>query len=186
MFDWLNSVMTWVGKLIPRYEVMNTTECGVAFRRGRPIVVEPGRGYWWWPAWTEMVTRPFVRQTLKLPFQALTPFCSTEAWLVRAIVVYEVRDIEAAICKTEDIEEAIEDLCMASVKDAICSRSTQKFIEDRAKVDKAILRSLRSKMTTLGILVRNVYLTDCVPARVLRLVGDGNMGVVPDDDGSDD
>jgi hypothetical protein len=188
LFEWLNSFMSWVGKLFPRLEVMNETECGVAFVRGKPKIIRPGCLYLWWPMWTEVLTRPFVRQTLNLPVQTLMVEHQEKlvSLMVSAVVVYEVRDIQLAICQTEDLEEAIRDLALASVKDTVTEYTLEALIDEAEGVDKALLRSLRSKLYSLGVKVRNVFLSDITTCRVLRVAGGGAIiGDDTDDDGSD-
>lgn len=188
MFEWLNSFMGWIGKLIPRLEVMNGTECGVAFVRGKPKVITPGRLYLWWPVWTEVITRPFVRQTLNLPVQTLMVEHDEKlvSLMVSAVVVYEVRDIQLAICQTEDLEEAIRDLSLASVKDTISEYTLGALLEEAEDVDKALLKSLRAKLYSLGVKVRNVFLSDITTCKVYRVAGDGIFGDLKDGDGPDD
>jgi regulator of protease activity HflC (stomatin/prohibitin superfamily) len=189
MFDWIGDVAEWLGKFVPRLEVMNTTECGIAFVRGKPKVIQPGRLYIWMPLWTEIVTRPFVRQTINLPVQTLMVEHNEKlvSLMVSAVVVYEVRDIQLAICQTEDLEAAIRDLALASVKDAVCEYTLEALIDEAEAVDKAILRSLRAKLYSLGVKVRNVFLSDITTCRVLRVAGGGAIvGEDENGDGSDD
>lgn len=185
-FAWLNAVFEYFWRLIPDLRIIPSTHAGVAFVRGKPRAIAPGRLYFYWPMWTQVVVVPVVRQTLNLPSQVIMtsrpdgagpdsdrPLC------VSAIVVYEITGILKALTRVHDLDEAISDLSLAMVKRTLCGQTYEEIYRDREQIDRAIRKELARKLADFGVKVHNVFLSDISTCRVFKVLGDTRAGYLP-------
>ena len=156
--------------LIPKGRLFETTHGGIAWTIGRPNVITPGQIYWYLPAVTDIEKFPVCRQTLSCREQAILTKDSKPI-AVKCIIVYEIKDILKAGTVTHDLDEAIEDLALCAAKHVLCEKSMKEICEDRDEIDESLKSDLSRKVRGFGVMVRNVYLSDVVPCRTIRLMG---------------
>jgi regulator of protease activity HflC (stomatin/prohibitin superfamily) len=176
-FQWLSDLARWFGRLFPRWRVVTEAQGGVAFVRGRARLIEPGI-FWWWPAWTEVHVQEVVRQTLNLPPQSLLSRDGKDI-AVSGIVVYEIVDPLTAFVKVHDLDDAIQDMSLASIKAVLWGRSVDEIDRQAADLDDALCKECREKLKDWGVNVHNVFLSDVSNAFVVRHLGSFEGGSGP-------
>ncbi|MHC4938491.1 MAG: SPFH domain-containing protein [Planctomycetota bacterium] len=173
-FQWLSDLARWIGRLFPRWKVVTEAQGGVAFVRGYARLVEPGI-LWWWPAWTEIHVQEVVRQTLNLPPQSLMSSDGKDI-AVSGIVVYEIVDPLTAFVKVHDLDDAIQDMSLASIKTVLWGCSVDEIDERAAEIDEELCNECREKLRDWGVDVHNVFLSDVSNALVVRVLGATESG----------
>lgn len=171
-FQWLNDFFRWIGRLFPRWRVVTEAQGGVAFRRGRARLVEPGI-LWWWPAWTEVHVQEVVRQTLKLPPQSLMTRDHLDV-AVSGIVVYEITDPLVAFVKVHDLDDAIQDMALASIKKVLWNLSLEEMYARSDQLDRELCIMGQELLRDWGVEIHNIFLADLSHATVIRHLGSGD------------
>lgn len=163
-------IKTWVIDLIPRPLIVRTTHGGVRFVRGKKVKqIDPGF-YFYWPFVTEVVIYPTARQTAKLSEQCFQDSNSTPL-VVRPILVYEVPDVVKALTMIPEIDEAVEDISLATIKNFIMGKTIKEISEMYKSIDSELTATCRRKLAPFGIKIVNVFLSDCTPAKVIKHYG---------------
>jgi len=156
--------------LIPKGRLFESTHGGVAWVFGKPHKIEPGQIWWYLPAVTEIEKFPVCRQTLSCREQSILTK-DNKSVAVKCVIVYEIKDIVKAATMTHDLDEAIEDLALCAAKQVLCSKTMEEIKEASDKIDEDLKKDLSQKVRGFGVQVRNIYVSDMVPCRVLRLMG---------------
>ena len=179
--EWLGEIGSALLRIVPRLRVIPSTHAGVAFVRGRPRPIAPGCLCLFWPLWTTIVVVPVVRQTLNLPSQTLmaTGPGGVQAILVSGIVVYEIRDIRAALTQVHDLDEAVCDLALASIKEVLWKRSLDDMATHGGETDSALRQRVAAKTKAFGLRITNVFLSDCAPCLVIKSSDDTRTRYLP-------
>jgi len=175
-FQWLNDLCKWIGRLFPRWRVVTEAQGGVAFKRGMARLVEPGI-LWWWPAWTEVHVQEVVRQTLRLPPQSLMTKEHQDV-AVTGIVVYEITDPLTAFVKVHDLDDAIQDMAAASIKNVLLNLSLAEMYEQSDELDRKLCAMGQELLRGWGVEIHNIFLADLSHAMVIRHLGTGEKTTV--------
>src|SRR4051812_9124743 len=111
---WIGQIAEWVGRFVPRWMILNSTEGAVKFVtlrwrdlfRGRwdtsikSAVLGPGlHGYW--PAVTEIKGWTVARQVVNLPTQTTTTK-DGKVIAIGAVMVFRIVDVMTIIARTFD------------------------------------------------------------------------------------
>ena len=176
-FSWLNYLLRWIGRLVPRWRVVTEAQGGVAFVRGRARLIKPGI-CWWWPAWTEIHVQEVVRQTLNLPPQSLMTEDRKDI-AVSGIVVYEITDPLTAFVKVHDLDDAIQDMALASIKSVLWGRTLDEICDEAQELDEVLCVECRAKLKGWGVKIHNIFLSDLSNAIVIRHLGPAETSVLP-------
>jgi len=184
LFDQLGSLVERLFSLIPSLIVVPTTDAGVAFVRGKPRLLPPGCMRLYLPVWTEIVTGPIVRQTLNLPTQVLATKPASrkksDSIVVGGIVVYEIRDFVKAHTSFHDLDDAIRDIALASIKDCLWGKTWAEIYAESTEVDKLLKQDLTKKLCRYGVKINNVFLSDLSPCLVIKALGEDKLMYAPD------
>jgi regulator of protease activity HflC (stomatin/prohibitin superfamily) len=173
-FQWINDLARWFARLIPRWRVVTEAQAGVAFVRGMARIIEPGI-FWWWPAWTEIHVQEVVRQTLNLPPQSLMTRDGKDI-AVSGIVVYEIIDPLTAFVKVHDLDDAIKDMALASIKSVLWGWTLEELYEKAGELDEVLCGECRAKLSGWGVKIHNIFLSDLSDALVIRHLGSAEGG----------
>ncbi|MDH3591027.1 MAG: SPFH domain-containing protein [Planctomycetota bacterium] len=168
-FQWLNDLARWFARLIPRWKVITEAQGGVAFVRGRARLIEPGI-FWWWPAWTEIHVQEVVRQTLNLPPQSIMSR-DGKGVAVSGIVVYEIVDPLTAFVKVHDLDDAIKDMALASIKSVFWGWTLKEMFDKAGELDEVLCGDCRAKLSGWGVKIHNIFLSDLSDAMIIRHLG---------------
>ena len=188
-FGWVGEIMAWVWDLIPRFLVCRTTHAGVAWVAGKHVrVIRPGL-FWYWPPITESELIPVVRQTLDWPSQTLTTRDEVPV-AISAIIQYEVVDVRLALTSQYDLDDTLQDMCKAAVRDFVSAHDFNQILlsGDGMKVpDNRLFREVEANLGPYGVKVLRVEITDYAKTRVnTQIMPDGGGGATIIDMGDDD
>ena len=164
-------IRTWIVNLVPRPFIVRKTHGAVKFVRGKKIIELNSGFYFYWPFITEIEVIPIVRQTIRLPTQCLMDV-DDHSIIVGAVLVYEIEDVVKALSEVYEIDEAIEDISLATIKCFIVGKRVRGISEKFIEIDKELTQSIRGKLKPLGVKVKNVYLSDCSETMVLKNYGE--------------
>lgn len=183
---WIGQIAEWVGKFVPRWELLDVTHAGLKIVRGRwtftgwrftwlpqeVIVCDADRVHWWWPVTTCWFEHPVARQTLNLKSQTIT-VKGGDSVIVGGLVVFKVRDIKKLLTETYDADAAISDISLTAVH-TVVARFEWAALND-AHRDGSLDAMLKKEATaalsdTLGVTVLKVTLTDLAKVRVYKVV----------------
>ena len=166
-FGWLGRIMETLGGFVPRWRVIPLTHGGVSFVRGKKVVaIKPGL-YWHWPIWTDYVIIPTVRQSLNLPSQTLTT-ADDCAITLSTVIVYEVTDVVKALTHQWDLEDTIQDIALAAVRQYTVRKTFEQLRKDDGS---ALKETIKRRVQRYGVGVRDAWVTDLAKTKVITLVG---------------
>jgi len=168
---WIGELASWLGKFIPRWTILDTTQSAVKFPRGRnPKLYGPGGIIFWWPASTIVKTYPIARQATDLRSQRLLTK-DGKLVLVRTLIVYEIADLLPLMTEVWEPESTVEDIALSAVYDVVRGMT----YEDLLKTTGVGIRLRQEAMKWLrpyGVKVLKMGLTDLAPTRVVALSHD--------------
>ena len=178
---WLQELMGLIVKLIPRPTIIKSTHGAVAFVRGKPRKAVTATWLWYWPMWTEVYEIPIVRQTLNLQSQAL--MCknggnSLKPIVVEGVVVYSVTDAFKAMTEVDNLDLAIQDLALTSIRDVLWGKTLDEIYEATNEINVAIRQKLSDQVRRFGVKVHNVFLSDNSVCTTIKIMS-YNAGVTP-------
>lgn len=110
-FAWLNDLIQWFGRWIPRLILIQTTHRGVKFGpRGEAVAVGPGLVVWW-PITHEIVLVPVTTQSIQLCTQILR-LNDDNAVVPRVVlctlnVLFKVNDVVAAATRVLNMQAMV-------------------------------------------------------------------------------
>ena len=176
-FSWLGHLVEFLGRFIPRLLIVEATHGGVAFVRGHKVKpLQPGL-HVYWPIWTAVSTLATVRQTTKLPEQALTTSDGVSV-IVGGMIRYEIDDIQKALAESYDVEGVLVDESLAAFGESITGHTFDDIQGDRQAVNRALTARVRKGLDGYGVKVLRAQLTDF--AKGLTLIHCGSMGTKKD------
>lgn len=168
---WIGQIAEWVGKLIPRLMILDTTEGAVKYVRGsRPVFCGPGL-HWYWPIVTTWSPSATARQADRLQAQTIVT-TDDKTIVVAAIIVYTVTDLLTLLTTTYHAQTCVADITLTSVHDVCCQMSWEelKAEQRRGTLDTKLKNAAQRQLREYGVNVVKVMLTDLAPARVLKLL----------------
>lgn len=171
---WILELIEAFGSLFPRLHHVRKTHQAVKFKSGKAVPLGPGL-HWYWPIVSEVEELVVVRQTLNLATQAVSAACGRTLAL-SGVVVYEISDIEKALCKSHDIEETASDVALCCVVEALQTVTYNELQKLLASGDltELLTKRARSRLRPFGVRVLSCSLTDFSPCLTLRLFSDGS------------
>ena len=179
-FAWIGQIVEWFGKFIPRLAIVRSTHAGVRFRHGS-IAKRLGPGlHFYWPIVTEVDIMPVARQTHNLASQSLLTKDGKQV-VVGGVVVYEIKDIVAALSKNWDISDTINDITMVAITEIITTHELDYLLGHVTdEVQAKLSQVTRKKLKPFGIRVYRAALTDFSTCMVVKnITGNSSSLVVP-------
>jgi regulator of protease activity HflC (stomatin/prohibitin superfamily) len=160
--------------------VIRTTHKGVHFVGGKTIKILDSGFHWYFPFYSEIDVHPVVRQTTKLPPQALMTLDGEEI-AASAVIVYEFIDIEKAFAQSWDIEDTIRDIAMVAVKKVIVKEEAKNLWKNQNRLDNELETELRSGalVKDFGISIFNAYYTDLSKTTVNSYLAEDGVFITP-------
>ena len=175
---WIGQIAEWVGKFIPRWEIVDTVHGAIKFVKGSRVVrLGPGI-HWYWPVVTDFHVYPVARQGVDLRAQVFVTE-DDQSVAVGGLIVYEIEDIERILAHTYDPEETIHDITLSAIHDVCCQMSWPELKSEqrRGTLDTKLRNEAKKGLTDYGVKVLKVTLTDMAPvdAVVKLLQKDGGI-----------
>ena len=120
-FQWLNELMAWLGRLVPRIELVRATHRAVLFgRNGRIVEIAPGL-FWYWPIVTEVEQVCITERSTQISTTLVANKIQAVAVVWRIVQPVEV------LRKYRDIGCRMDDAVQASLVDTECDVLQMKF-----------------------------------------------------------
>lgn len=168
---WIGAIAEWVGRFVPRWEIVQTTHGAIKFVRGSKVVALGAGLHWFWPVTTEFYTYPVARQAVDLRAQTLVTR-DDRVIIVGGMVVFEINDLEAIFAHTFMPDETIRDISLSAIHDVCCQQTWDELKEAQrsGKLDRDLRREVKRSLDSYGVKVLKTTLTDLAPCRVLKLV----------------
>jgi len=170
-FAWLAQLTDWLGRFIPRWVVLDTTENGIKYVRGAKVVLcEPGI-HWYWPATTEWRTYPVVRQTDRLESQTMETKDGV-TFLVSGTLTYSVNDLTKLLPHTHNAATTVVDIAMSAVHDVLCDMTWEELRAEQrhtTKLKTKLRNAAQWQLSEYGINVAKLQLNSLARCRVLKV-----------------
>lgn len=194
--EWLNDLVLWLARLIPRWDVCEPTHRVVKLtgsilasligqQRMRVRTIEPGL-YWYWPVRSRVIKYPVVRQSVDLTSQSLTT-SDCKSVLVSTVLVIEISDVEKAVTQNYDVDDTIREVGASAAVSCVVGKTWKKLRD--AFGDREINAELKSNASKIlrkyGVRVIDARFTDCVLHTAIRCEGSVS-GMIPYQDGDED
>lgn len=172
---WIGQIAEWVGKFIPRWMVVDSTHGWVKFVRGSEISSGGGNIVWWWPATTNIHTYPIARQTINLKSQIITTL-DNKSVAVGGMMVYVVGNVEKLLTQTYAPDSVLADIGLAAIHDVCSGLTWDEIIEAQrdGDLDSLMRKQAAKDLKDYGVRVKRFTLTDLAPARVIKLINEGD------------
>ena len=167
---WVGQIAEWLGRFVPRREILDLTSGAIKYRGGnKPVVCGPGI-HWWWPWRSTWVFYPTARQADRLQGRAIGT-ADGRVILVSGMRVYSVADILALVTTTHSPQTTIKDIALTAVHDVCCDLDWDqlKAEQRRGTLDTKLRNAAQKQLTDYGVKVIKLMLIDLSPCRVLKL-----------------
>lgn len=170
---WVGQIAEWIGRFIPRWEIINTTQSGIKWVKGKDVVTLPPGVHWYWPATTELIVHPVARQAIDLRPQTLETKDGITI-LAGGLVSYEIEDIEMLLAHTYDPDNTVRDICLPAIHDVLHAMTWEE-ITTAPRLSLRLKNEVQRELKDYGVKVLQAKLTDLAKCPVLRLINSTNM-----------
>jgi len=179
----IETVFEWLTWILPRPLTVMPNERGVLVRKGK-IVREAGPGWVWiWPPIDELVSLVVVAQIRDIRAQSVTT-SDDKCLAISGAVSYKICNATKAAFRVNNFDDSLETLCLGILAHYVNQR---KYADCRkvAGIVEEIKLGIREKATDKwGVQILDVWITDIAIHKVIRVLGDG--GVVPMEEEEED
>jgi regulator of protease activity HflC (stomatin/prohibitin superfamily) len=166
MLDKILDFLMQIWNQLAPFHVIEHYNRGVMLRLGKfRKIVEPGL-LWKIPFVDQIIEHTVVATTIELSSQSLTTKDEKNI-VARAVVKYEIKDIEVFLLDVYDAVDAISDMTMGIIKKVITNKSWEECKEE--SLDDLITKKARVEARKWGIEIIAVTLTDLGVIRSIRL-----------------
>jgi regulator of protease activity HflC (stomatin/prohibitin superfamily) len=168
-FAWLRDIADWLGRFVPRWEVVPTTHGWVKWVRGSKVITGGAGVVWWWPVTTRLMDYPVVRQTTPLPSQVITTM-DEKTIAVGGLLVYEIVDLEKILAHTYDPEDTIKDIAASSLHDVLAKMTWEQLRTAGRQLDTKLKNEAKKDLEDYGVRVIKFTLLTLAPCTVTRVI----------------
>ncbi len=166
MLEKLIDVLIEIYDSLKPFVVIPEYDKGIRLRLGKSKgVLEPGF-HWKIPFADDILTHMVKTTTINLSEQTIT----TKDWksiVVKAVIKYEVKDIEKLMLEVNDPVSAISDMAKGIIRNEFIQRPWEEC--NNGTVSTEITKEIKKESLKWGILVKEVTLTDLGEMRSFRL-----------------
>jgi regulator of protease activity HflC (stomatin/prohibitin superfamily) len=173
---WIGKIAEWIGRFIPRWLILDTTEGAVKFVKGKTaIALGPGI-HWYWPLMTLVTAYPTAFQADRLPTQTIVT-ADDKTIIAGGMISYEVIDILPLVARTHSAVTTVKNLAMTAVHNVCCRMSWEELKSEQRKgtLDTKLRNMAQRMLTKYGVKIEELVLVDLAPARVLKLLQSTSM-----------
>jgi regulator of protease activity HflC (stomatin/prohibitin superfamily) len=169
-FAWLGQIIEWFGQFFPRWAIVRTTHAWVKWVRGSRVLSGTAGIVWYWPATTDFVEYPVVRQTTPLPSQVITLRDDTTV-TIGGLLVFSIHDVEKLIAHNYDADDTVRDIAQSALLDVCCKMSWEELHKGQGRtLDTKLRNAARDELLEYGVTVVKFSLTTLAKTRVYRLI----------------
>jgi regulator of protease activity HflC (stomatin/prohibitin superfamily) len=173
---WIGKIAEWIGKWIPRWVVLDTTEGAIKYVGGKNIKVCEAGIHFYWPARTKFQEYPTAEQTDRLESQTMESR-DGKTFIVSGTLTYSVSDLRMLVPVTHSPSTAVIDKAMTAMHDVCCQFDWAALQEEQRKGTlKTKLRNAAQKeLDYLGVEVLMLKLNTLARCRVLKISQSSSM-----------
>lgn len=167
---WIGWVAEWLGKFIPRREILDMTEGAIKYKGGnKPIFCGPGI-HWWWPWRSTWTHYPMKRQPVRLDTQTLES-SDGKTFMASGVLIFEVADLLALITTTFSADRTVEEMAGTALHDALCKLTWPKLQEGQQKgtLKTALKNAAQKELDGFGVNVIQFKLNTLARCRVYKV-----------------
>jgi regulator of protease activity HflC (stomatin/prohibitin superfamily) len=167
---WIGDVAQFVGSLVPRLLVVQTSHRAVKYVRGAvEVELQPGL-HVYWPLVTPVETCAVVRQTLDIPARLLET-ADGETVVGSGVVEYEIKDPILFLARTENGYDSIRLVAGAAIRRVVLE-STREELRGQEELSRRLLvNDVQEALEPYGVLVLTARLADFARVRAIHLTG---------------
>lgn len=167
-FGWLNEMVRWLARFVPRPILIRKTHRAILFTRARAREVGPGLRVYW-PLVTEVEVEAVAGQILRVPCE---PMVTAEGQTVvaGAVIEYTVASLTKLYVDNYDALDNAIDLASAGLRRTVAGANLTTLQQEHGKIDRRLRANMRRELEPLGIDVRRARVRALAPAQVLVLV----------------
>lgn len=171
VFTALGEGLHWIVSLLPRWQLLRSTEAAVRFGRTGNKTFKGPKLIWWLPCLQDLEIVPVVRQVIDLEPQTLMT-ADEQTVIAGGVVVYRITDVEKYLVENWDAEQSIQEVACAALREAIVGKKVPEIQEnDRKKVDNDLTRKAKDHLEEFGADVERMRLTSFSKAQIINYVG---------------
>lgn len=159
-FSWLNDLMLWLARWIPRIQLIKATHEGVLFGPGGAVsVVKPGLTVYW-PLTHELQTVSTRTRSVEIAAQVMGREC------LQVVVVWRIADPKTSVLALNNVGATLDDRIQQALMAAYDPEKTNDAIaaDVRARVEVA--------MASAGVVIESCGVSQRGPVRTLKLLKD--------------
>lgn len=170
---WIGQIFEWIGRWIPRWVVLDSTEAAVKYVRGKPVFCESGRIHWYWPAMTTWQPYPVARQTDRLESQTMETM-DGKTFIVAGILTYRVRDLMLLVPTTHSPSATVIELAASAVHNVCCQYTWEELQaaqrDEETGLHAKLKREAQRQVYGYGVEIIKLQLTSLARCRVLKVL----------------
>ena len=171
--SWLNDLLQWLGRWVPRMVLIQPTHRGVRFGpTGKSCEVGPGLIVYW-PITHIVINVPVTTQSLQLNAQALPATVKDgeivpRVLLCAAAVQYRVSNAVRAATRALSLHALVDNRTQAAIARHVS------LSEDTTAWSRTVIRELRRELRPFGVVVERMDFTQNGTGVALKNVSDWN------------
>jgi len=158
--------------VFPRIFILAPYEAGIRITLGRRIRRKQAGWYVIWPLVQRFVWMEIQTQIVDLRSQSVRTKDGYST-VVSGAVQYSIKDIEKAIVNIQDIDKAIETLCLGVILEFVRDKTLVEC-QDVQALKKEILDGLKDASKGWGLKIEKIFITDLDKARNIRVLTNKN------------
>lgn len=169
-FIWLREIAEWLGRFVPKWIILDTTEGAIKYVKGKRIVMCGPGVHWHWPITTTWQAYPTAQQTDRLETQTMVT-TDGKTFIVAGTITYWVTDLSLLLPVVHMATRNTVDLSMVALHDVCCEMSWEELqSENRRGTLKTKLKNAAQKqLEEYGVKVKRFQLNTLAPCRVLKI-----------------
>lgn len=182
--EWIGKIAEWLGRFIPAWILMDSTQGAVKFQTvrvrdlcagrwtmgARSIALGPGL-HFYWPAVSQIKQWTVARQSINLATQTITT-SDDKTVAVGGILIFRIVDVLEIVANTWHPDDAIRGVAAGVVHD-VCSAGSWhalKAAKCSGALKRDMLEALRDRLRPFGVVPIDAPLTDFALTRVLKVM----------------
>lgn len=169
-FAWLREIAEWLGRFIPKWVVLDTTEGAIKYVGGKRVVACGPGVHFYWPVRTTFQPYPIARQTDRLESQTMESR-DGKTFIVGGTLTYKVLDIEKLLPCVHSPATTTIDIAMTAIHDVCCQFEWAVLQEEqrRGTLKTKLKNAAQKDLTELGIDVLVLKLNTLARCRVIKV-----------------
>lgn len=167
---WIGQVFEWIGRFVPRWEIVEPTMSGVKYVRGARVVVCPAGIHWYWPVTTKWEVHQVARQADRLESQTIVT-ADGKVIDVGGLLVYKINNLETLVTTCYSPMSLIQDIALSAVHDVCCDMTWDELTAAQRKgtLVTRLRNEAKKQLQDYGVEIVKCMLTDLAPTKVLRV-----------------